>query len=162
MIVALQKLSLAVNTRAVHEPLCTEGFISCVNKGLGASHKLCETWTEHPKSCVNLGASIFDKVNIITLASLFSSPIKSPWYIKSSINIPELLLPPQSAAYSHNRQCPYERSSPLYSSSRQIPSGMTSPALTADMPSSHRQCSIFLWYNWNVFLHLVPNFEDMP
>ena len=42
MIIALQKLSLAVNTRAMHEPLCKEGFVSCVNKGVGASHKLCE------------------------------------------------------------------------------------------------------------------------
>ena len=38
-------------------------------------------WTRgwgHPTSCVNLVLSIFDKENIIKLASLFRSPIKSP------------------------------------------------------------------------------------
>ena len=62
------KLSLPVNTGAAQEQLSDRD----------ASIKLCEPWTQHPKSCVNQGPSILAYVNTITLASALSTPIILP------------------------------------------------------------------------------------
>ena len=50
----------------MNHSLCTEEFISCVSKGVYASHKLCEHGAGH--LCIV-------NVNTITLATPFSTPI---------------------------------------------------------------------------------------